>query len=162
MEVVKREVPDGLFWFQVQFAVDRDLTRSLVRRAERSGYRALVVTVDSPVLGKKIGPVKRSFYLHDGNRFGNLEASSENKFANVKAMVSVRDAHIDPSQSWDDISWLKSITSLPLVLKGITSAEDAKEAISRGASAIFVSNHGGRQLDGLPATVRSIWQSLTL
>ncbi|KAM7296709.1 hydroxyacid oxidase 1-like, partial [Ixodes scapularis] len=153
MEVVKREVPDGLFWFQVQFAVDRDLTRSLVRRAERSGYRALVVTVDSPVLGKKIGPVKRSFYLHDGNRFGNLEASSENKSANAKATMSVRDAHIDPSQSWDDITWLKSITSLPLVLKGITNAEDAKEAISRGASAIFVSNHGGRQLDGLPATI---------
>ncbi|KAM7296907.1 hydroxyacid oxidase 1-like [Ixodes scapularis] len=68
-------------------------------------------------------------------------------------MVSVRDAHIDPSQSWDDITWLKSITSLPLVLKVITNAEDAEEAISRGASAIFVSNHGGRQLDGLPATI---------
>ncbi|KAM7296705.1 hydroxyacid oxidase 1-like [Ixodes scapularis] len=152
MEVVKREVPDGLFWFQVQFAVDRDLTRSLVRRAERSGYRALVVTVDSPVLGKKVDAVMRRFYMHDGIRFENLEASPENKSANVKAMVSVRDAHIDPSQSWDDITWLKSITSLPLVLKGITNAEDAEEAISRGASAILVSNHGGRLLDGLPAT----------
>ncbi|XP_042150729.1 hydroxyacid oxidase 1-like [Ixodes scapularis] len=153
MEVVKREVPDGLFWFQVQFAVDRDLTRSLVRRAERSGYRALVVTVDSPVLGKKIDAVMRRFYMHDGIRFGNLEASPENKSANAKAMVSVRDAHVDPSQSWDDITWLKSITSLPLVLEGITNTEDAEEAISRGASAIFVSNHGGRQLDGLPATI---------
>ncbi|KAM7296706.1 hydroxyacid oxidase 1 [Ixodes scapularis] len=153
MEVVKREVPDGLFWFQVQFAVDRDLTRSLVRRAERSGYRALVVTVDSPVLGKKVDAVMRRFYMHDGIRFENLEASPENKSANVKAMVSVRDAHIDPSQSWDDITWLKSITSLPLVLKGITNAEDAEEAISRGASAILVSNHGGRLLDGLPATI---------
>ncbi|CAN8030339.1 unnamed protein product, partial [Ixodes persulcatus] len=153
MEVVKREVPGGLLWFHVQFAVDRDLTRNLVRRAERSGYRALVVTVDCPVFGKKIGLIKRPYSPPDGIRYGNLEGSSENGFANVKAMVSVKDPLIDPSQSWDDITWLKSITSLPLVLKGITNAEDAEEAISRGVSAIFVSNHGGRQLDGLPATI---------
>ncbi|KAM7296695.1 hydroxyacid oxidase 1-like [Ixodes scapularis] len=153
MEVVKREVPGGLFWLQLQFAVDRDLTRSLVRRAERSGYRALVVTADCPVFGKQIGLIKRPYRLPDGNRYGNLEGSSE--FAEVKSTVSVKAmvSVIDPSQSWDDITWLKSITSLPLVLKGITNAEDAEEAISRGVSAILVSNHGGRQLDGQPATI---------
>ncbi|XP_040066138.1 hydroxyacid oxidase 1 [Ixodes scapularis] len=153
MEVVKREVPGGLFWLQVQFAVDRDLTRSLVRRAERSGYRALVVTADCPVFGKQIGLIKRPYRLQDGNRYGNLEGSSE--FAEVKSTVSVKAmvSVIDPSQSWDDITWLKSITSLPLVLKGITNAEDAEEAISRGVSAILVSNHGGRQLDGQAATI---------
>ncbi|XP_040066139.2 hydroxyacid oxidase 1-like [Ixodes scapularis] len=141
MEVVKREVPGGLFWLQLQFAVDRDLTRSLVRRAERSGYRALVVTADCPVFGKQIGLIKRPY------------RSSE--FAEVKSMVSVKAmvSVIDHSQSWDDITWLKSITNLPLVLKGITNAEDAEEAISRGVSAILVSNHGGRQLDGQPATI---------
>ncbi|XP_040068204.1 hydroxyacid oxidase 1-like [Ixodes scapularis] len=144
MEVVKREVPGGLFWLQLQFAVDRDLTRSLVRRAERAGYRALVVTADCPVFGKQVGLIKRPYLKPP---IGDFAFTIPNRF--YISMVSV----IDPAQSWDDITWLKSITSLPLVLKGITNAEDAEEAISRGVSAILVSNHGGRQLDGQPATI---------
>ncbi|CAN7988857.1 unnamed protein product [Ixodes hexagonus] len=153
IEAVKREVPDGLIWFHVQFARDRNLTRDLVRRAEVAGCRAVVLTADAPVLGAKVERIKRCSAVPDGLKFANFEGTSEHEFANYKSAQSMTDPFQDPAQTWDDVTWLKGITSLPVVIKGITTAEDAEEAVKRGVSAILVSNHGGRLLDGLPATI---------
>ncbi|KAM7299075.1 hydroxyacid oxidase 1 [Ixodes scapularis] len=153
MEAVRKEVPEGLRWFQLQIAIDRDLTKCLVKRAERAGYRALVLTVDEPVFGRKITRVKKRYSHPNGVKYANLEGTSHDEYADAKAAMSMTDPFVDASQSWDDVTWLKSITHLPVVAKGITTAEDAEEAVNRGVSAILVSNHGGRQLDGLPATI---------
>ncbi|XP_040069548.1 hydroxyacid oxidase 1 [Ixodes scapularis] len=143
-EDVRQAAPEGLQWFQLYISPDREVTKALVIRAEKAGYRALVVTVDLPVPGKSSSKTKSGF---KPPRVPNFEGTSVNPSEVYKELV------LDPSLTWDAISWLKSITELPIILKGITTAEDAEEAISRGVSAILVSNHGGRQLDGVPATV---------
>ncbi|CAN7940185.1 unnamed protein product, partial [Ixodes hexagonus] len=144
IEAVRREVPGGLLWFQLQLCADSDLIKELVGRAERAGFRAPVLTVDIPVVPLLIA-----------SRFVNFEGTSADAFSDFKSAraLSMRDPLVDAGMTWDDVTWLKSITNLPVVIKGVMTAEDAEAAISRGASAILVSNHGGRQLDGLPATV---------
>ncbi|CAN8030340.1 unnamed protein product, partial [Ixodes persulcatus] len=153
MEDVKKGVGEGLLWIQMQLSRDRALTRDLVRRAEAAGYRALVLTVDMPVYGMRIDRVKKSYSPPEDIRFANFKKIAEDEVGNGKMVLPVNDPLINAAQTWDDVTWLKSITSLPVVVKGVTTAEDAEIAIDRGVSAILVSNHGGRQLDGLPATV---------
>ncbi|CAN8007793.1 unnamed protein product [Ixodes pacificus] len=153
MDVVKKEVGEGLLWIQMQLSRDRALTKDLVRRAEAAGYRALVLTVDMPVYGKRIDRVKKSYSPPEDIRFANFQKMAEDEVGKGKMVLPVNDPLINAAQTWDDVTWLKSITSLPVVVKGITTAEDAEMAVDRGVSALLVSNHGGRQLDGLPATI---------
>lgn len=117
LEDVQREAPGGLRWFQLHVFRDREFTRNLVERAERSGYRALVLTVDMPV-ERAPNPAKKSdFCIPEHLRCGNLLGTSRHKDANPKAAAF--NGLLDPSVTWADVTWLRSITKLPVVAKGI-------------------------------------------
>ncbi|KAM7312271.1 hydroxyacid oxidase 1 [Ixodes scapularis] len=111
-EDVRQAAPEGLQWFQLYISPDREVTKALVIRAEKAGYRALVVTVDLPVPGKSSSATKSGF---KPPRVPNFEGTSVNPSEVYKGLV------LDPSLTWDAISWLKSITELPIILKGITT-----------------------------------------
>jgi 4-hydroxymandelate oxidase len=130
-------------WFQLYIQPDLGFTESLVRRAEAAGCRALVVTVDSPALGRN----ERG----DRNDFHDLP---EGIFcANMGGAGHVRQVVLSPEISWRHLDWLRATTSLPILLKGVLHAEDARLAADRGAAGLIVSNHGGRQLDTAPAAL---------
>lgn len=146
----------GNLWFQLYVYRDREITKSLVKRAEAAGCRALVLTVDSPILGRRERDVRNGFTLPAGLAASNLMG------ANLEALPKISDdsglaAYIhklyDQSLTWRDVEWLASITSMPVLVKGILRPDDAELAIKNGARGIVVSNHGGRQLDTAPATI---------
>jgi 4-hydroxymandelate oxidase len=130
-------------WFQLYIQPDLAFTESLVRRAEAAGCRALVVTVDSPALGRN----ERG----DRNDFHDLPPGIH--CANMAGDGHVRQVVLSPEISWSHIDWLREITALPVVLKGVLHPADARAAVERGVSGLVVSNHGGRQLDTAPATL---------
>ena len=143
-------------WMQMYVSTDRNFSTSLVKRAERSGYKGIFLTVDSPVVGKRYPALRNPFSLAPPLRLAN--------FDNCTAAAAAAGAYpgdhffsiIDPSLQWSDIAWLKSITELPIVLKGILTAEMAEIAVNNKVDGIVVSNHGGRQLDGVPATIDAL------
>ncbi|KAH7943410.1 hypothetical protein HPB52_007813 [Rhipicephalus sanguineus] len=126
----------------------------MIRRAEHQGIAAIVVTVDSPVYGQAIFINKNMFVLPRGLRFANLEASWPGRSFTFDPSKEGSIGHLlSSSVTWEDFRWLRSITTLPLVAKGILTAESALAAYENGASAVVVSNHGGRLLDGNRATI---------
>ena len=152
IEDVAKAAPNGLRWLQMYMFRDQELTRSLVKHAEDSGYKAIVLTVDAITHGRRWRDLKNQSVLLPHMRFGNIrgyktEACSTEDYAlYVKSLL-------EQAIDWTSFSWLKSITRLPVLIKGILTAEDAKFAVQHGVNGIIVSNHGGRQLDGVPATV---------
>jgi isopentenyl diphosphate isomerase/L-lactate dehydrogenase-like FMN-dependent dehydrogenase len=132
----------GRKWFQLYVGQDRNVSRSLVARAEAAGFEALVVTVDLPVVGYRERDLRNRFTV-TSELYGNLAATDPEgrPFHEVVGSVS------DPSLSWADLAWVRQVTALPLVIKGILTSEDARLAVEHGVDAIVVSNHGGRQLD---------------
>src|SRR5262245_18019021 len=133
------------FCFQLYIQPDRDFRLELIRRAENAGCSALVLTVDSPVFGHRVRDQRNQFFdLPDGLHCANLKVANDNRYRSIE---------FDPALSWSDIRWVCASTRLPVVLKGILHPRDAVLAIENGASAIMVSNHGGRQLDGVAATI---------
>jgi len=147
--------PGGVF-FQLYVYRDREATRGLVARAEAAGAKALVLTVDAPLLGRRERDVKNAFSLPTFLKVKNLVPSGYgdlDKTIGASGLATYFAGLIDPSLSWKDIAWLRSLTKLPIAIKGIVRVDDAKRARDEGASAIVVSNHGGRQLDASPATL---------
>lgn len=145
--------PGASLWFQLYVNPDRGFTGELVRRAEAAGYRALVITVDAPV-SLRNREQRAGFRLPPGVEAVNLRGQPS-----TPAPADERDALralLAGAAGWADIDWLRSVTSLPILLKGIMTAEDAERAIARGADGIVVSNHGGRVLDTLPATIEAL------
>jgi 4-hydroxymandelate oxidase len=143
-------------WFQLYVYRDREATRELVQRVERAGYRALMLTVDAPVLGRREADVRNRFQLPDGLMAKNLVPAGMETLPSVVAdsgLSAYFASLLDPSLTWSNIEWLRSITSLPLLVKGIVREDDAARAVDCGAAAVVVSNHGGRQLDTAPATI---------
>ncbi|XP_028417939.1 peroxisomal (S)-2-hydroxy-acid oxidase GLO1-like [Dendronephthya gigantea] len=142
---------DGLKWFQTDILGDRNIMASLIRRAEAAGYKAIVLTVDMPICGKRHTQIR---YVFTGlPPIPNIKEAFDSKDMLEFGSGSVDKIH-DRSATWDTIiPWVKSITSLPVVVKGILTAEDAKLAVKCGVDGIIVSNHGGRQLDCVPATI---------
>ena len=143
----------GVRWIQLNICKDREITKDYIRRAEKVGYKALIVTVDQPVSGLR----RLAQY-----RVPHISIANFSKNGQVFPIQSGRQAFtdlIDHSVSWEAIDWLRSITSLPLLLKGILTREDAVEALKHDIQGIVVSNHGGRHHDGLPATVSSLHAS---
>ena len=138
----------GVFrWFQLYVSTDRKVTEELAKRAEASGYQALVVTVDAPVIGTREADIRNRFALPPHLKLANYEEKADARGSAIQSFS------VDKSLQWKDIQWLKSITTLPVILKGIHSPLDAVRAIEEGVQGIIVSNHGGRQLDGVPATI---------
>jgi 4-hydroxymandelate oxidase len=130
-------------WFQLYIQPDLAFTKSLVRRAETAGCRALVVTVDSPTLGRN----ERG----DRNNFHDLPPGVY--CANMGAAGHVRQVVLSPAISWWHVDWLRETTSLPILLKGVLHPADAELAVEHGVDGLIVSNHGGRQLDATPASL---------
>ncbi|MFI9724307.1 alpha-hydroxy acid oxidase [Streptomyces sp. NPDC052396] len=136
----------GPLWMQLYVFRDRATSEDLVKRAEAAGYQALVITVDAPVQARRARDLRNAFALPPGLAPANFpEAPADGSPTELAARVARR---IDPAFTWDDLAWLRSLTRLPLVLKGVLTAEDAARAAELGVAAMVVSNHGGRQLDG--------------
>ena len=134
-------------WFQLYLQSDRGFTEAVVKRAEAAGCRALVVTVDSPVFGHHTRDLRNGFTdLPPGFACENMR----------DADGRVRDIEFAPGLGWADLDWLRSVTGLPVVVKGVLHPADAHLAVEHGVAAIMVSNHGGRQLDTAVATVEAL------
>jgi len=142
-------------WFQLYIQPDRAFTENLVRQAEQAGYRALVVTVDAPLNGVRNREQRAGFQLPPTLREPNLQGMQGPRAHQAPAGSSpvFGGGLLASAPTWRDIAWLRRLTPLPLVLKGILSPADARRAAELGADAIIVSNHGGRTLDTLPATL---------
>ncbi|MEU4527760.1 alpha-hydroxy acid oxidase [Micromonospora ureilytica] len=144
----------GTLWFQLYPQPDLDFTEYVVKRAESAGCRALVVTVDSPVFGRRERDLRNGFTdLPSGYACENMR----------DATGRVRSIAMDATAGWERIAWLRGVTGLPILLKGILHPADARLAVEHGAAGVIVSNHGGRQLDGaiptldaLPAVVAAV------
>ena len=151
------QAASGPLWFQLYFTHrSHPLAERLVRRAEAAGYRALVVTVDSPRWGRKERHM-RSEATYDWPPSGNFpNEDDEAEMGEVEQPDEQEPQDDAAALAWADIAWLQSITSLPIVLKGILTAEDAALAVARGVAGIIVSNHGGRQLDGVAPTIEAL------
>jgi 4-hydroxymandelate oxidase len=143
-------------WFQLYVQPDREFTGKLVRRAEAAGYKALVVTVDTPVLGPRYRELRHKFSLPEGMERANLRGLDTATGGHRPTERNIFSATLDPKLTWKDIAWLRSLTSLPIILKGVMNAEDAARAVNEGVSGLIVSNHGGRNLDTVPATIDAL------
>jgi 4-hydroxymandelate oxidase len=154
LEEVRAASPDLPLWFQVYLYKDEGLNLELVRRAEAVGASALVLTVDAPVWGKRERDIRNHFKLPDHIHLGNLmrgmdtlpDSAGSGLTAYVNAMFKL-------DLGWDDVAWLRSVTDLPILIKGVCHEDDARLALQHGVSGVWVSNHGGRQLDTAPATI---------
>ncbi|MCA9801935.1 MAG: alpha-hydroxy-acid oxidizing protein [Cyanobacteria bacterium HKST-UBA02] len=146
-------------WFQLYVYKDRGITRDLVTRAEEAGYKAIVVTVDSPVLGKRERDMRNSFQLPDGITIENLLEHGLKDFPATRGESGLA-AYIaglyDISLSWKDIEWIAGLSDLPVLVKGVLRGDDTHIAIESGARGISVSNHGGRQLDTTIASIDAL------
>jgi 4-hydroxymandelate oxidase len=154
-----RSASTGPLWFQLYVHKDRELTRTLVQRADAAGYEALVLTVDVPVLGRRERDLRNAFQLPPELRLANLAADGQASLPPVQddsALAAYFAGLHDASLTWRDIEWLRSISRLPLLLKGVVRADDARRAVDHGVSGIVVSNHGGRQLDTAVAAIAAL------
>jgi isopentenyl diphosphate isomerase/L-lactate dehydrogenase-like FMN-dependent dehydrogenase len=148
---------DGRLWFQLYVFRDRGLTRELVDHAAAAGCCALVLTVDAPRIGRRERDLRNQFVLPAGVHAPHLESAGRpSRWGAGSTFAGFNDALLEPSLTWDVVEWLRSVTTLPLIVKGILAADDAECAIGVGANGIIVSNHGGRQLDGALATIDAL------
>ncbi len=145
-------------WFQLYVYRDRGATAALVERVERAGARALVLTVDAPLIGRRERDVKNGFALPPHLRMENLhgERARVPPAAGDSGLASWVSEHLDPSLSWADLAWLRGITRLPILLKGVVRGDDARRAVDAGVAGIVVANHGCRQLEAAPATIDAL------
>ncbi len=135
-------------WFQLYIYKDREITKNLVQLAEESGYKGIVLTVDAPLYGKRVKELCNPLTLPSGLEVKNLQdAGLDLKGISTAKLTSYLASLLDPSISWNDITWLRSVTSLPIILKGVMNPKDIQIAIEHNIDAIIISNHGGRQLD---------------
>jgi 4-hydroxymandelate oxidase len=133
-------------WLQLYVYRDRAITRALVQRAEAAGYTAICLTVDVQRPGNRERDVRNAFRVPTHIRAANFGQAIEDT-QDGSALLKYINVQFDPSLTWEGIEWLRSITSLPIVVKGILSPVDARLAVQHGVAGIGVSNHGGRQLD---------------
>jgi len=137
----------GPRWFQLYVHKRRDTTVALVERAAAAGYSAIVLTVDFPVPGRRERELRSGFGLEWGG-LGNFPDLG----GGVEFLPLMAELH-EQRLTWRDLEWIRSLSSLPLVVKGLLTGEDARNAVEHGAAGIVVSNHGGRQLDRTPAAI---------
>jgi isopentenyl diphosphate isomerase/L-lactate dehydrogenase-like FMN-dependent dehydrogenase len=165
MEQVAEEVGDAPRWFQLYWVSDRKIAESFVRRAEASGYGAIVVTLDTLVLGWRPRDLANTYlpfiqgegcaqFFTDPVFQSYLAAPPEDDVLSAAALMLSTFPNL--GLTWDDLDWLRGLTELPLLVKGVLTAEDALAAKERGADGIIVSNHGGRQVDGAVASLDAL------
>jgi 4-hydroxymandelate oxidase len=158
IEEIAAAAPDAQLWFQLYVFRDRSITEELVRRAEAAGCRAICLTATVPVQGNRERDTLNRFQLPVGVEMANFRGMRQAAFpdargSGLRAFIA---AEFDGSLTWEAVSWLRSITALPVLIKGIVTPQDARLAQEHGAEAVIVSNHGGRQLDGAEATLHAL------
>ena len=148
----------GVLWLQLYVFRDRAITRALVERAEAVGCRAICLTLTVPVQGNRERDARNGFALPVGVEMANFLGLRQAGFPDAAGsrLNAFIGQEFDPSLSWNSVAWLRSITKLPVVLKGILTPEDGALAVEHGADAVIVSNHGGRQLDGGEPTLLAL------
>lgn len=143
-------------WFQLYWGRNNDFTRSIIGRAEKAGYSAIVVTLDTRLFSWRERDIKNAYlpflyneglanYFTDPVFMSEVSNPAEDK---MKTMIHFANCFSNPTSTWEDLSVIRHCTKLPVIVKGIQHPDDAKKAIDNGADGIVVSNHGGRQLDG--------------
>jgi 4-hydroxymandelate oxidase len=150
------EATNKTFWFQLYINKQREYTRDLVARAESAGAKALVVTVDTPLWGRRERDVRNGFHLPPGLSAINLVKYQQEGIAKGQSGAGLGQSFawmLDATLQWKDLEWLASITKLPIIIKGVCRVDDAIKATEHGIKGILVSNHGGRQMDSAPATI---------
>ncbi|XP_074311211.1 glycolate oxidase [Silene latifolia] len=148
----------GIRFFQLYVYKDRNVVAQLVRNAEKAGFKAIVLTVDTPRLGHREADIKNRFVIPPFLTLKNFEGLDLGKTnqGNDPSFASYAAGQVDQSLSWKDVKWLQTISSLPILVKGILTEEDARLAVQHGADGIIVSNHGARQLNYVPATIMAL------
>ena len=147
---VARAAPRAPRWFQLYVFRDRGRTSELVESVASLGYSAIVLTADTPYLGRRERDVRNAFRIPDGIELPNMPTPEPG------GPLGGQFAALSPAVTWRDVEELASISRLPVLVKGVLTAEDALLAVEHGAAGIVVSNHGGRQLDGVPATLDAL------
>lgn len=148
------QAASGPLWFQL-YIYTYDEARQLIRRAEEAGYEAIVLTVDAPRLGRRERDLRNDFQTYNTSAFAGAFKGNANHLVGRSDGEEARQ-YIGDTLTWEVISWLRSETKLPLILKGIVTAEDAELALEHQVDGIIVSNHGGRQLDGTIASIDAL------
>jgi isopentenyl diphosphate isomerase/L-lactate dehydrogenase-like FMN-dependent dehydrogenase len=165
MEEVASEVNDAPRWFQLYWPKNPDLAASFLDRAERSGYRAVVVTLDTQLFGWRERDLQNAYlpFLHgDGlaNYFSDpafhQAIGGSPQLHMVRALEYFGEVFTDPSRTWDDLARLRKLTRLPMLIKGVLHPDDARRAVDCGLDGVIVSNHGGRQVDGAIAAIDAL------
>lgn len=165
MEEVAAAMGEVPRWFQLYWSRDRELAASMLERAERAGFSAVVLTIDLPLLAWRESDLQNAYlpflfgegianYLADPVFRAALERSPEEDPAGAIRLFS--QVFSNPSLTWEDLGWLRDQTDLPIVLKGILEPDDARRALDHGAAGVVVSNHGGRQVDGSIAALDAL------
>ncbi|GKA84495.1 peroxisomal (S)-2-hydroxy-acid oxidase GLO4-like protein [Tanacetum coccineum] len=146
---------DAVRFFQLYVYKRREISALMVKRAEANGFKAILLTVDTPKLGRREADIKNKMIAPQLKNFEGLVSTEvdDSDGSNLEAFAA---RSFDPSLSWKDIAWLKSITKLPVLIKGVLTREDAVKAMEVGVEGIIVSNHGARQLDYVPATINAL------
>ncbi|KAF4556531.1 FMN-dependent dehydrogenase-like protein 8 [Elsinoe fawcettii] len=156
LEDVKAASADNPYMMQMCIVRDRSITKQLLERAEAAGYEALFMSVDVPVLGIRLNEMQNNFALPKDMAFPNIATEGSVSFTS-KGEYGPLD--FDDTIEWEEvIEWLRANTKMKIWLKGITSPEDVEKAIAYGVDGVIISNHGGRQLDGVPATLDALRQ----
>lgn len=148
---------DRPLWFQLYVQPDRGFTRHMVERAQEAGAKAICVTVDTPVGGARNREQRANFKLPPGMELPHLKGLNDHAHGHLPTsqwdiFVSI----LDPTVTWKEISWLTSFAKVPVLVKGVLNPDDAERAIQAGVGGIMVSNHGGRNLDTVPATIDAL------
>lgn len=152
------EVSNGPLWFQLYVYKDKQITIDLVERATAAGYKAIVLTVDSPVLGRRFRDMRNLFHLPQHLKASNLTGALQNIPGSEggSGLATYIASMYDTSLTWKDLEWIAGLTKLPVLVKGVLRADDTRYSIESGAGGIVVSNHGGRQLDSTIATIDAL------
>ncbi len=158
IEEVGQAAPHHM-WFQLYVYKDREITKELVGRAAEAGYKAIVMTVDSPILGRRERDLRNGFHLPSNLSAKNLAGQGLHEICkadNHSALAAHIAALYDTALSWQSLEWIASISKLPILVKGIVRGDDAALVMAHGASGVIVSNHGGRQIDTCVAPIEAL------
>ncbi|KAM5348448.1 hypothetical protein ACJ41O_008272 [Fusarium nematophilum] len=153
-EIVDAKAGDQVQWLQLYVNKDREITKKIVQHAEKRGCKGLFITVDAPQLGRREKDMRSKFedpgsHVQDGQETDNSQGAA-------RAISSF----IDPALSWKDIPWFQSITSMPIIIKGVQRVEDVLKAVEHGIQGVVLSNHGGRQLDFAPSAIEVLAETM--
>jgi 4-hydroxymandelate oxidase len=158
IEDIAAAAPDTALWFQLYVFRDRGITRSLVERAQAAGCKALCLTVTVPVQGKRERDVRNRFGVPPNVELANFRGLQQARMprSTGSSLEYFIAREFDPTLDWHAVEWLASVTTLPILIKGVAHPDDARKAMEHGAQGLIVSNHGGRQLDCAIATLDAL------